>query len=61
MIIVIVTDSKKAGSCNACNRFSTEHGVTKHGVVDVSLKSIAFRLCKYCRRELIKELQEHPI
>lgn len=60
-ICIRLTDSSTAGSCNACNRFSTPNGVLKHDVLEITLKSIGFRLCKQCRLELLQELQEHPI
>lgn len=58
MIEVLKKSSRDAGSCNACSRYSTPNGVALHPVLEVNLRTLSFRLCEDCRKELLNRLFE---
>jgi hypothetical protein len=46
--------SKEAGSCNACSFYHTDN----HVVYEINLKTLTFRLCVSCAKELIEKLKD---
>ena len=49
-------NSRDAGSCNACDEFASEIGILPHDVWVISLGNSSLRVCRECRRELLKQL-----
>lgn len=53
---IIVSELQRAtevGTCNACTEQTTADGTDPHALVyEVQLRSLAFRLCKQCARDL---------
>lgn len=56
-ITVIERSSVQAGSCNACTNHNTKTGVSPHTIWEVTLRSIGFRLCAECKKELLRKLK----
>ena len=57
-IKVIKNYSRNVGGCNACTTHIDVNGMIPHEVVEVQLRSLVFRLCDDCRKELIKKLSD---
>jgi hypothetical protein len=56
-ITIIESTSTKLGSCNACTVFTTKDGVVPHVVWQVTLRSLSFRVCVECKKELMEKLK----
>jgi hypothetical protein len=52
-----IRESRQAGSCSICNRYSTSTGVANHLVMEVTGKGLVVRFCLYCAKKLRKRLK----
>lgn len=60
MIQTRLSRSKEVGSCNACDRQVGPKGTIDGDVIEVSLNSITFRLCRACSEELVSKIGIKP-
>lgn len=56
-VTVTPQTSQRAGSCNACSRYTTGHGESIHPVTQIDLRRCSFRVCDSCLHDLVFKLQ----